>query len=155
MFPDAIVICTVRDVDAWVKSMDTVASASTLSFLNIILFWLPTMRWFPAYIVALRKQWVTLYGKPEPVTREHWERHVEYLERVVPKERLVWYDVKEGWEPLCRVLGKEVPREMFPRVNDGKAIEDMAGSMVRRGLVRWGLVLGTVGVGIGAWWWVR
>lgn len=155
LYPDAIVICTTRDVDGWVKSMETVANAATLSFLKVILWWVPTMRWFPDYVDGLRRQWVELYGKGEPATREHWERHVEYLERVVPRGRLVWFDVREGWEPLCEVLGKEVPDREFPRINDGNAIEEMAKRMVVKGLARWGMVLGTVGVAVGGWWWVR
>ncbi|OAL02871.1 hypothetical protein IQ06DRAFT_367417 [Phaeosphaeriaceae sp. SRC1lsM3a] len=155
LYPNALVICTVRDPDAWVKSMDTVANAATLSFLRIILFWMPTMRWFPDYVNALRRQWVTLYGRPEPATRHHWDEHVKYLERVVPKERLVWFDVREGWEPLCTALGKEVPDMEFPRINDGKAIEEMAKRMVTRGLMRWGVVVGSIGVAVVGWWWVR
>jgi hypothetical protein len=32
----------------------------------------------------------------------------------VPGERLLVYDVDEGWEPLCRFLGRDVPAEPFP-----------------------------------------
>jgi hypothetical protein len=155
IYPDAIVICTIRDPDAWVKSMETVANASTLNFLRFILYLLPTMRWFPDYIVELRKQWVHLYGRPEPATRHHWERHVEYLKRVVPEDRLVWYDVRDGWEPLCKVLGKEVPEQEFPRINDGKAIDELAKRMIVRGLGRWAVVIASIGVGVLGWWWVR
>jgi len=32
------------------------------------------------------------------------------------------YCVKEGWEPLCKFLGKDIPEEPFPKKNiDGKA----------------------------------
>lgn len=41
LHPDAKVICTVRDPDAWVKSMDTVQNASTLWFLGVVLLPLP------------------------------------------------------------------------------------------------------------------
>ena len=60
--------------------MATVASVSTLRFLRIILYLLPTMRYFPTYIDVLRKQWVHLYGKPEPADRQHWERHMALFE---------------------------------------------------------------------------
>jgi hypothetical protein len=155
LYPNALVICTVRDPDAWVKSMDTVANAATLWFLRYVLYILPTMRFFPDYVEQLRAQWVELYGQPEPATRLHWDRHVEYLKRVVPEDRLVWFDVKEGWEPLCRVLGKEVPDTEFPRINDSRAIEELAKRMVVRGMVRWGMLFGSVGVGALGWWWIR
>ena len=35
----------------------------------------------------------------------------------VPPERLLVFSPKEGWEPLCAVLGVPVPAEPFPRVN--------------------------------------
>jgi hypothetical protein len=153
LYPDAIVICTIRDPDAWVKSMETVVNAATLWFLRYVLYLSPTMRFFPDYIEQLRRQWVELFGRPEPATRMHWDRHVEYLKRVVPEDRLVWYDVKDGWQPLCRVLGKEVPDVEFPRINDSKAIEELAKKMVVRGLMRWGMVIGG-SVGVLGWWWL-
>ncbi len=48
-----------------------------------------------------------------------FNRHNEEVKRFVPPERLLVYDVKEGWEPLCRFLGVDVPDEPFPRVNSG------------------------------------
>ena len=29
------------------------------------------------------------------------------------------YNVKEGWEPLCEFLGKDIPETAFPRENVG------------------------------------
>jgi hypothetical protein len=79
IYPNAKVICTVRDPKAWEKSMEGVASVSTMAFLNIILFPIPGMRHFPNYINKLREQWVTLYGDAgrEPMTVETYERHIE------------------------------------------------------------------------------
>ena len=51
------------------------------------------------------------------------EKYREYNERVqtvIPKERLLVYNVKQGWEPLCMFLGCEVPQESFPWVNRGQ-----------------------------------
>jgi hypothetical protein len=135
--------------------MATVANAATLWFLGVVLFWIPGVRRFPRYIDVLRKQWVELYGAPEPATRLHWDRHVEYSKRVVPEDRLVFYDVKEGWEPLCKVLGKEVPDLEFPRINDGRAIEALTKKFVVKGLVRWGVVGLTVGAGIVSFWYSK
>ena len=40
------------------------------------------------------------------------------VKRIVPSDKLLVYDVKEGWEPLCTFLGLPVPNNPFPRVND-------------------------------------
>ena len=37
---------------------------------------------------------------------------------VIPADRLLVFEVKEGWEPLCRFLDVPVPDCPFPRVND-------------------------------------
>ena len=152
-------VCTVRDPDAWVRSMATVANAATLWFLHFVLFWLPGMRYFPTYIDLLRKQWVKLYEMPEPATKKHWEVHwevhVEYLKCVVPEDRLVFFDVKEGWEPLCKVLGKKVPGMEFPRINEGWAIEELTKRFVAQGLVRWGVAILTLAAGVGSVWYAK
>jgi len=36
----------------------------------------------------------------------------------VAPERLLVFDVKQGWEPLCAFLGVPVPDEPYPRLND-------------------------------------
>lgn len=45
------------------------------------------------------------------------EMHDAEVKRTIPAERLLVYDVAEGWEPLCRLLGVQAPDEPFPRVN--------------------------------------
>jgi hypothetical protein len=46
-------------------------------------------------------------------------RHIEEVKRLVPAEKLLVYDVKEGWGPLCTFLGVEVPVDTpFPHLND-------------------------------------
>ena len=47
-----------------------------------------------------------------------FERHNEEVERRVPKERLLVYEVKEGWGPLCEFLGVEAPAKPFPRFHE-------------------------------------
>jgi sulfotransferase family protein len=48
-----------------------------------------------------------------------FEQHDERVRQTVPAGRLLVYRVQEGWEPLCRFLGVDVPDEPFPRVNVG------------------------------------
>lgn len=62
---------------------------------------------------------------------------MEYLESSMPKEKLLYFDVRDGWEPLCKALDISVPDEPFPNVNDGKALHEFAKQCVRQGLVRW------------------
>lgn len=44
--------------------------------------------------------------------------HNEAVRREVPAERLLEFQVGDGWEPLCGFLGVPVPDQPFPRSND-------------------------------------
>ena len=50
----------------------------------------------------------------------------------VPPERLLVFEPKQGWEPLCAFLGKPVPDQPFPHINDTQAFKDMVAYARRR-----------------------
>jgi len=153
LHPDALVICTTRDPASWVRSMEGLRGVVTGLFLRFALLPLPGIRHFPAFVDALQRQWRHLYGTTGGgVTPETYHRHMAYLQRVVPADRLVFVDVKDGWEPLCRALGVQVPRDVeFPRINDSEAIARRAEELVREGLKRWAVGFGAVGVAVVAY----
>ena len=48
-----------------------------------------------------------------------FEEHNREVIAAIPPQRLLVFDVKEGWQPLCAFLGVPVPAgEPFPHVND-------------------------------------
>ena len=48
--------------------------------------------------------------------------HNAWIQRLVSQQdRLLVFNVKEGWEPLCKFLGNDVPSTTFPRLNDSKS----------------------------------
>lgn len=57
------------------------------------------------------------HGTPGELIAE-MERHNEEVKRVVPAERLLVWQVSDGWEPLCEFMEVEVPQEPLPHVND-------------------------------------
>lgn len=46
-----------------------------------------------------------------------FNQHVEQVKRDVPPEKLLVYDVREGWGPLCTFLGIAIPENPFPVLN--------------------------------------
>ena len=54
-----------------------------------------------------------------------WETSVRQF---VPQEKLLVFQAREGWAPLCQFLGREVPTSPFPRLNNA--------SQFRSGYVR-------------------
>ena len=55
-------------------------------------------------------------GKDESI--RFYNDWVEHVKNTVPKDRLLVFEVKEGWEPLCKFLNIPEPNEPFPRLND-------------------------------------
>ncbi|MFR9729748.1 sulfotransferase family protein [Saccharopolyspora sp. MS10] len=55
-----------------------------------------------------------------------FERHNAEVRAAVPADRLLEYQVGQGWEPLCEFLGVDVPHEDFPHLNDSASIRDLA-----------------------------
>ena len=50
-----------------------------------------------------------------------------YVQSVVPPENLLVWNVKDGWEPLCKFMGKPVPEGPIPHDNktgDEKFLND-------------------------------
>ena len=151
IYPDAKVICTVRDPEKWWASLAPVVEKGNLTLLSWILAPLPTLRMFRKYHDVLDDGQVgEIYyreGEPRRPTRQMWERHIEHLKRVVPKDRLFFYDVRDGWGPLCAILGVPVPKDTpFPRLNDAQAMENFMKASMKRGLMAWA----GIGLSIGA-----
>jgi hypothetical protein len=44
--------------------------------------------------------------------------HNKAVREIIPEEQLLIYQVKEGWEPLCKFLNVPVPNEEFPNTNN-------------------------------------
>ncbi len=43
----------------------------------------------------------------------------------MPADRLLEFEVSQGWKPLCDFLGRPVPDEPFPRLNEAQAFPEM------------------------------
>jgi len=137
-YPNARVILTVRDEDEWWDSIhrgldemgsDGQAAAlkygSTMRFFEELL--LPS---YHKYCNLLRFAWATTLGihaladrvLNEASTRSSYRKHNAYVQSVLGsktsdgKPKLLVYNVKEGWDPLCKFLEKEEPAEEFPSV---------------------------------------
>ncbi|GAA53054.1 NAD dependent epimerase/dehydratase [Clonorchis sinensis] len=46
----------------------------------------------------------------------------EQVKQTVPVDQLLVYDVRQGWEPLCKFLKVPIPNEPFPCVNKRKVV---------------------------------
>ena len=127
VYPDAKVLLSVREPQAWERSMrDTVWAVRHGESL---------VRLLSSAQAHVNEQW---RGFLEMIDRLVWEgegtfasghaepqqlidtmiRHNREVERNVPSERLLVWSVEEGWQRLCEFLEVPVPRQPFPHVND-------------------------------------
>lgn len=51
--------------------------------------------------------------------------HNEAVKKEIPADRLLVYQVREGWAPLCEFLGLPAPDEPFPRTNSREEFWDL------------------------------
>ena len=127
-FPEAPVILTVRDPERWYESTrNTIYGIRRVSAgpAPVRLAFALAGLFAPGVIGIARLAdeivWKdTFDGRFEDRSHaiETFHRHNEEVRRHVPPERLLVYDVKEGWTPLCDFLGVEVPDRPFPHLND-------------------------------------
>ena len=71
--------------------------------------------WTPAYLPWINFMYKSEIDKEE--CKKGYEEWIQEAKRLVPETQLLIFNVKQGWEPLCRFLGKPVPETPFPRVN--------------------------------------
>ena len=75
-------------------------------------------------VQAMRKVHFGFFGAGTPDeivvhAREAYEGYYAEIRELVPIERRLDYRMGEGWEPLCKFLGVDVPVGVeFPREND-------------------------------------
>jgi hypothetical protein len=127
--PEARVILTVRDPGRWYDSARATIYAATQArtetaaarVLYGLLGW-ANPRAGHGFRTVQETVWDgTMAGRFEDRDQaiRIFEEHNRDVVATVPPERLLVFDVKEGWEPLCAFLGVPVPAgEPFPHVND-------------------------------------
>lgn len=56
---------------------------------------------------------------------DFYNNWIEEVRRTVPADRLLVFNVKQGWKPLCDFLGLPVPSNPFPHENDAMVFQRM------------------------------
>ena len=116
-FPQAKVILTRRDPESWYDSVSQ--TVGDPQFVKIML----RSPMFPALLAlnpfGLRKDRAAMIA--------HFERYGHAVRAAIPPDRLLEFEAKDGWEPLCAFLGVPVPDEPYPRANERAAIQDAGG----------------------------
>jgi hypothetical protein len=133
--PDAKVLLSVRDPERWYEStrqtiykIGKISTGSPFSRLGFALLSRLVFGRFKTGQGPMAEEIIwrgTFNGKFEGKHHaiEVFNRHNGEVRRRFPKEQLLVYEVKQGWEPLCEFLGVEVPDKPFPHLNDAGEIQ--------------------------------
>ena len=134
-YPDSKVILSEREEDSWLKSavnqLQVIEAVISRRFLCVLS---PTSRkrLFVTYSVIN-----ALVGSANPksgfILRKRYREHNRRVKSLVPPEKLLVYNVKQGWKPLCDFLGCEVPTVAFPHENIKGEIAEAPLSETRSG----------------------
>jgi Sulfotransferase domain len=130
-WPDAPVLLSVRDPEAWYRSCrNSIHAAKEMAMRGELQ---PPEENPPSPEVMQMINGLIWNGTfdgrflEQDYALEVFHRHNEDVKRKVPGDRLLVYEVKQGWEPLCEFLGVDVPEEEFPHLNDTESFRTMFG----------------------------
>ena len=109
-YPDAKVLHTVRDPDQWFDSTqatifapDSMARRAADGVVG-------------RFFASVRGRAPSQLDDRAAMT-DYFRRHTEAVKAAIAPERLLVYEVGEGWDRLCAFLGVPVPAEPYPSEN--------------------------------------
>lgn len=119
-YPEAKFILTERDPQRWADSF----GATIYKLLAGKDQAPPEMRdWLEMASGVIAKS-----GFPQGLEHEDLKKgfvaHNEAVKAAIPADRLLVFEVKDGWGPLCDFLGVPIPDTDFPRTNDREEFWD-------------------------------
>lgn len=120
-FPEAVVVLSERDADAWYRSAnDTIFFPLRESFTKQ-----PGEDPWADMVRALFTNRFTIDVHDAEACKRHFTEHNERVRHEIDPARLVVWQATDGWEPLCRALGLAVPDEPFPVTNTTEDFQQM------------------------------
>lgn len=136
VYPEAIVLVTTRDEGSWWRSMEYMNSFMGTYHLPFVVMWLWKAQAYGKWRRRFKELLLWRYGH-DHIRRDTLRVHEDYQRRVVPPEKLFFYDVKDGWAPLCKILDVPVPGVPFPHNNDKAAARRIYWQHMVWGIVSW------------------
>ena len=124
-YPEAKVVVNVRPVDAWADSM----LATVCRLLTV------RKRHPDAYareVLEVANRLINERTFDNKINDREtlvsaFEAHTDALRQRLPSDRVLFFEVTDGWAPLCDFLGCAVPDTPFPRSNAREEFWDIFG----------------------------
>jgi hypothetical protein len=125
-YPRAKVILTVRDGDKWFESTQETIFNEAMS---------ERIRSSPLKPFFEKTVWKAFGDKihDRAFMTAEFKRHNAEVQDALPKPRVLVYEVKQGWGPLCAFLGVPAPSTPFPHVNSREEMKAMLAATQAQG----------------------
>jgi hypothetical protein len=130
-WPDAPILLSVRDPDAWYRScLNSIHAAKEMALRGeleggtedapdpAVVQFINGLIWNGTFDGRFLEKDYAL---------DVFHRHNEDVRGKVPSGRLLVYEITEGWAPLCSFLGVPVPDGPMPHLNDTESFRSMFG----------------------------
>ncbi len=108
VFPEALILLSVRDTDEWWQSTIRTVIPAIRSLPPGPMKDLMQLMWSPEFCFD---------RYDESAAKAGYERYIENVRTHAPRRRLIEWHPGDGWSPICEALGVPVPNEPFPHVN--------------------------------------
>ena len=125
-YADAKVVLTVRDPERWFEStQETIFSPRWIEYLRSV----EAGKFIQLTVNDYLQD--RMHDKDHLIRR--FQEHIENVQNTIPASRLLIFEVKEGWGPLCEFLELPQPDGDFPFVNDEEATKDILNKIIEEG----------------------
>jgi hypothetical protein len=125
-YPDAKVLLSVRDPEEWFESTQATVFSDQMRGMQSG----TPMEEFFAKVIA-REFGPHIHDRDFMLAQ--FERRKQEVIAAIPAPRLLVYDVREGWEPLCAWLGVPVPETSFPHANTRAEMAELRAGIANGG----------------------
>ena len=132
-YPDAKFFLTVRnDPEVWFRSWDTLSKTITQptrywQFMSHVQQYNNYLRWLFSVVNRDKKYLNCDMPFPDQMKERaiaSYEEHNRRVREMIPQDRLLEYNVKQGWEPLCQFLEVDsCPTTPFPKTNSARSLQ--------------------------------
>ena len=116
-YPNAVIVLSYRDPEEWWES------ASKTIFPALIAA--EDSPWKSMIFEVLRQRFTADIDSREKSISAYMQ-HNTRVENRVPSGRLLRWQAEEGWKPLCKKLGIEIPKNPFPHLNSTQDFKNRA-----------------------------
>ncbi len=125
-YPDAKVLLSVRDPERWFEStQETIFAPRWIEYLSTSIA--------SEFIDATVNNYFEGRMHDRDYLVQRFKDHIAEVQATIPPERLLTFEAKDGWKPLCKFLDKPVPNEPFPHINDSEETRNIVDTIIEDG----------------------